>query len=85
MAEDNPFDFEASLKELEALVERMERGDLTLEESLQSFERGIRLTRECQRALREAEQKVEVLIGSGEEARAEPFEGDTGPGAGDDA
>jgi len=81
MAEDNRFDFEASLKELEGLVERMERGDLTLEESLQSFERGVRLTRDCQRALREAEQKVEVLLGSEGEERVAPLDDD----AGDDA
>lgn len=81
MAEDNRFDFEASLKELEGLVERMERGDLTLEESLQSFERGIRLTRECQRALREAEQKVEVLLGSEGEERVAAL----GDDAADDA
>lgn len=53
--------FEQALKELEALVERMEQGELTLEESLRSFERGIELTRHCQQALRDAEQKVEIL------------------------
>ena len=54
------FDFEAALKELEGLVERMEKGELPLEESLQKFERGIELTRSCQKALQEAEQKVQV-------------------------
>lgn len=81
MAEDKRFDFEASLKELEGLVERMERGDLTLEESLQSFERGIRLTRDCQRALRAAEQKVEVLLGGEGEERVAALDDD----AADDA
>jgi exodeoxyribonuclease VII small subunit len=57
-----PPDFEQALAELEALVEKMEQGDLSLEESLQSFERGIQLTRNCQQALQEAEQKVQVLL-----------------------
>jgi len=57
-----PPDFEQALTELEALVEKMEQGDLSLEESLQSFERGIQLTRNCQQALQEAEQKVQVLL-----------------------
>jgi exodeoxyribonuclease VII small subunit len=55
-------DFEKSLHELEELVERMERGDLSLEESLQCFERGVELTRTCQQALRDAEQKVQILL-----------------------
>lgn len=57
-----PVDFESSLSELEALVTKMEQGDLSLEESLQAFEQGIRLTRECQQTLAQAEQKVQVLI-----------------------
>jgi exodeoxyribonuclease VII small subunit len=62
MAEpDRPYDFEAALEELEALVERMETGDLTLEESLAAFERGVALTRQCQNALREAELRVKAL------------------------
>ena len=55
-------DFEAAMTELETLVERLETGDLPLEESLQAFERGIALTRSCQSALKDAEQKVEVLL-----------------------
>ena len=55
-------DFESALKELESLVEKMERGDIRLEESLQYFERGIELTRHCQQALQEAEQKVHILL-----------------------
>lgn len=62
MAEsDHPYDFEAALEELEALVERMETGALTLEESLAAFERGVALTRQCQSALREAELRVKAL------------------------
>jgi len=56
------FDFESSLSELETLVERMEQGDLSLEESLRQFEQGIKLTRGCQAALQEAEQKVQILL-----------------------
>jgi len=54
-------DFEAALAELEGIVERLEHGDLPLEESLKQFERGVELTRTCQTALRQAEQKVQVL------------------------
>ena len=57
-----PLAFEKSLKELEALVATMEQGNLSLEESLQHFERGIQLTRACQQALKAAEQKVEILL-----------------------
>jgi len=56
------FNFEASLTELEALVQQMEQGDLTLEDSLAAFERGISLTRGCQTALATAEQKVNILM-----------------------
>lgn len=56
------FDFENALEELENLVTAMEEGDLSLEESLQAFEKGIKLTRECQTALKQAEQKVQVLL-----------------------
>lgn len=54
--------FEAALAELEQLVTRLERGDISLEESLAAFERGVNLTRSCQKALQEAEQKVQILI-----------------------
>lgn len=56
-----PADFEQSLIELEQLVDNMESGELSLEQALKAFERGIKLTRECQQALQEAEQKVEQL------------------------
>lgn len=55
-------DFERSLSELESLVERLERGDLPLEEALQTFERGVELTRHCQTSLKAAQQKVEILL-----------------------
>ncbi|HHO69249.1 MAG TPA: exodeoxyribonuclease VII small subunit [Gammaproteobacteria bacterium] len=69
-------DFEAALDELEKLVETMEQGDLSLEESLKQFERGIQLTRSCQQALREAEQKVQVLLEKDGGERLEDFTGD---------
>ncbi|MGH8502830.1 MAG: exodeoxyribonuclease VII small subunit [Gammaproteobacteria bacterium] len=71
-----PIDFEKTLAELESLVERLEQGDLTLEESLKTFERGVTLTRACQAALKEAEQKVEILTTRGGHAVIEPFETD---------
>jgi exodeoxyribonuclease VII small subunit len=63
--EDTP-DFEAALAELEALVEKLESGDLKLDESLQHFRRGIELTRLCQKVLDEAQQTVETLMGPDE-------------------
>lgn len=70
------FDFEQALAELEQLVERMEQGELSLEQSLKDFERGIALTRACQGALKEAEQKVRILTSQGGKEELEPFEGD---------
>ncbi|MEE9560208.1 MAG: exodeoxyribonuclease VII small subunit [Acidiferrobacterales bacterium] len=55
-------DFEAALTELERLVEKMESGEQSLEEALKSFQRGIELTRTCQQALKQAEQRVEKLV-----------------------
>ncbi len=54
-------DFENKLSQLEVLVGEMEKGSLSLEESLKAFEDGIKITRECQQALKDAEQKVEML------------------------
>ena len=58
----NDIDFEKALKELEELVVKMEKGNLNLEESLKYFERGVALTRTCQKALSEAEQKIQILL-----------------------
>ena len=55
-------DFEQSLGELEALVAKLEQGDVPLEDALKTFERGVALTRQCQTALRTAQQKVELLL-----------------------
>jgi len=65
--------FEDSLTELEQLVIRLEQGDISLEESLKSFERGVNLTRTCQQALQEAEQKVQILIEKNGTQSLEPF------------
>jgi len=58
---------------LEQLVEQMEQGELSLEESLKSFERGVKLTSTCQKALQEAEQKVQVLVEKNGQQTLEPF------------
>ncbi|MGO1462023.1 MAG: exodeoxyribonuclease VII small subunit [Marinobacter sp.] len=55
-------DFEKSLDELEALVRNLEQGELSLEQSLTAFERGVKLTRACQQTLKSAEQRVEQLV-----------------------
>ncbi len=60
-------DFEQKLNQLETLVNEMEKGSLTLEESLKAFEEGIKITRECQQALKDAELKVDMLTRSAEE------------------
>jgi exodeoxyribonuclease VII small subunit len=59
---EDKFDFEKALQELELLVEKMEEGDMSLEDSLKQFERGVSLTRSCQKALADAEQKVQMLL-----------------------
>ena len=69
-------DFEAAMSELETLVERLEQGDLPLEESLAAFERGVTLTRNCQTALKEAEQKVEILLKKAGEPAVSAFDPD---------
>ena len=66
-------DFETAMRDLEELVERLEQGDLALEESLAAFERGVMLTRACQIALKEAEQKVEILLKKAGEPAVEDF------------
>lgn len=65
--------FEESLAELEQLVNRLERGEISLEESLEAFERGVNLTRTCQKALQDAEQKVQILIDKNGSQVLEPF------------
>ena len=69
---DEPVDFEAALAELEELISRMEGGTLSLEASLEAFERGIKLTRDCQAALRQAELRVKALTQDGDEVDVTP-------------
>lgn len=68
-------DFEQALAELEAVVERLEHGDLPLEDALKQFERGIELARGCQTSLKAAEQRVEILLKKTPDEEPEPFEG----------
>ncbi len=67
-------DFERTLSELESLVQRLEEGDLPLDEALLTFERGVALSRECQTALQAAQQKVEILLKRSGEAEPQPFD-----------
>jgi len=61
-ANNSDFNFESALSELEKLVEKMENGESSLEQSLIDFERGVVLTRLCQESLQSAEQKVQILL-----------------------
>ncbi|MFA9461107.1 exodeoxyribonuclease VII small subunit [Thiohalorhabdus methylotrophus] len=73
--------FEQALAELEGLVERLESGEQGLERDLADFERGINLSRQCEKQLQEAEQVVYKLVGDGEEGEhLQPFAGDGAPG-----
>ena len=73
MADDKDFNLEQALADLESLVEELESGDLSLDAAMQKFEQGVKLTRGCQAALKDAEQKVEILLktSGGEESLAE--------------
>jgi exodeoxyribonuclease VII small subunit len=71
-----PPDFERALAELEATVDQLEHGELSLEDALRHFERGVALARDCQAALKQAEQKVEILLQKSTTAEPEPFEPD---------
>lgn len=73
----NPADtltFEDALGQLEKLVDSMEQGEMSLDDSLKAFEEGIKLTRQCQKSLDEAEQKVKILLQNTPDAELEPFE-----------
>ena len=66
--------FEQSLEELEILVEKLEHGQLTLDESLGTFENGMKLARVCTQKLTRAERKIELLIKENGELKTEPFD-----------
>ncbi|MDH5622010.1 MAG: exodeoxyribonuclease VII small subunit [Gammaproteobacteria bacterium] len=74
MAATKKFDLEKSLAELEELVEELESGDLPLETAMKKFEDGIKLTRGCQAALKDAEQKVQILLKSAGGEELDEFE-----------
>ncbi|MFZ0500683.1 MAG: exodeoxyribonuclease VII small subunit [Steroidobacteraceae bacterium] len=73
MPETKAPDFEQALAELESLVERLERGDLPLDEALKTFERGVELTRHCQGSLKAAQQRVEILLKRNGQVEPEGF------------
>ena len=66
--------FEQALEQLEEIVERLERGELPLEEALSAFESGVALTRRCAGQLDQAERRIDVLVREGERWMARPFE-----------
>ncbi|WP_340677444.1 exodeoxyribonuclease VII small subunit [Paraglaciecola sp.] len=68
--------FEQSMQELETIVSKMEQGDLPLEDALQNFERGIQLARLSQQKLKDAEQKVQILMSQNGQANLLDFETD---------
>ncbi len=74
-------DFEKTLEELEDIVQSLETGELSLEDSLTTFERGIKLTRQCQTALQEAEQRVTILLEKNGETVEEAFDTDNADNA----
>ena len=74
MGNKKPLNLEKALADLEDLVDELEAGDLPLEKAMKKFEDGIKLTRNCQVALKEAEQKVEILLKSAGGEDLEPFE-----------
>ncbi len=73
---DGEMDLEGALEKLESLVDSLEQGDLSLEESLKAFEAGIKLTRQCQETLAAAEQKVQLLIEQNGVLKSVPFDND---------
>lgn len=73
---EQPASFETALKELEAIVSRLENGDLPLEDALNEFERGVQLARQGQQKLQQAEQRVQILLSENENAPLTPFKPD---------
>ena len=74
MAKQEPINFEQSFSQLEALVQKLESGELSLEDSLKSFEQGVSLVRRCQTALSEAEQRVKILMQEEDGVVAQDFD-----------
>jgi exodeoxyribonuclease VII small subunit len=81
MSNDNSRTFESSLEELERIVRELEQGELPLERSLELFEQGVKLSRECQDRLNQAERRIEILMRDSQgRSVARPFESETGNG-----
>jgi len=79
--QDNPLSFESSLKELERLVAELEKNDVSLENQLKAFEKGVALSRECMKRLEEVERRVEVLMQSSDgKISSSPFNSATSEG-----
>lgn len=77
MSNKKPLNLEKSLADLEAIVDELEAGELPLDKAMKKFEDGIKLTRSCQAALKDAEQRVQILLKSaGGEETLEDFEVD---------
>lgn len=76
MAKTKAPQFEKSLAQLETIVQQMDSGELTLEQSLQSFEKGIKLIRQCQASLSDAQERVQELIESNGELQSVDFDDD---------
>jgi len=79
MADDkkNELDFEKQLAQLEKIVAEMEKGDMSLEASLNAYEEGVKLTRECQTALDSAQQRINILVEKNGMMVEEPFDPQT--------
>ncbi|MEM8593462.1 MAG: exodeoxyribonuclease VII small subunit [Pseudomonadota bacterium] len=73
MPKNSTLNFEQSLESLEEIVEQLEDGDLSLEDALKAFEKGIKLTRQCQTALTKAEQKIQILLEENDDLSAHDF------------
>src|SRR6266704_210122 len=85
MTNTKPKTFETSLEELERIVRELEQGELTLEKSLELFEQGVKLSRECQERLTQAERRIEILMRDNQgRAAVRPFEPERELGSTDD-
>ncbi len=85
MSTTKPKTFESSLEELERIVRQLEQGELTLEKSLELFEQGVKLSRDCQERLSQAERRIEVLMRDNQgRASVRPFDPDSELSAGDE-
>ena len=75
-AADEGLSFEGALEQLEATVSRLEEGEMPLEEALELFEKGVRLSRQCTTTLEAAERRIEILVADRDDGASEPFERD---------